>query len=297
MHSLHRIGLSSLFAALHSTATRLLVWVVARHRPPRVRQSPLTHAQKMRALGLLAGAIVHEYSNHLMAIRGFAELLVKGVDADRRARYAATIVRVTEEAATLVSQLSAFRGDRAWHPQALDLNELVVQAMPLIERLIGKGISVELSLGDRVEPVYADHDRLKHVVCNLALDGRDAMHRGGTLTIATGTAEAPNRRLPRGPHVYLRVRNTGGRLDSASPEHIFDPFFAVQEPPHTGRLRLAIVYAIVEQLGGDVVAESEFGKGSTFTVFLPRFDTAASEDRQVLGHTEVQDGTRRSAAL
>jgi PAS domain S-box-containing protein len=233
-------------------------------------EEKLLHAQKLEAVGRLAGGVAHDFNNLLTAIGGYAELLLAGLDEDDPLRSdAQEIARASARAATLTSQLLAFSRRQVLRPEVLDGGEVVAELENLFARLLGS----DVELTTRAEPgclVEADRGQLEQVITNLAVNARDAMPGGGRLSIETRTVERE------GPYVEIAVSDTGSGMDAKTLEHVFEPFFTTKEKGKGTGLGLATVHGIVKQSGGDVLVWSEPGAGSTFRVLLPLATQAAS---------------------
>jgi two-component system, cell cycle sensor histidine kinase and response regulator CckA len=223
----------------------------------------LLHAQKLEAVGRLAGGVAHDFNNLLTAIGGYAEFLVAGFDEDDpRREDALEIVRASGRAAALTGQLLAFSRRQVLHPEVLDVGEVVGGLENLLSRLLGAHVELTTS----AEPgclVEADRGQLEQVITNLAVNARDAMPAGGRLSLEARTIERD------GAYVELTVTDTGHGMDADTLTHVFEPFFTTKSKDEGTGLGLATVYGIVAQSGGDVLVSSEPGAGSTFRVLLP----------------------------
>jgi PAS domain S-box-containing protein len=239
-------------------------------------------AQKMEAVGRLAGGVAHDFNNLLTIISGYSDLLqdqVRGDDAVRG--LLAEITKASERAASLTRQLLAFSRPRVQAPKVLDLNAVVSGIGTLVGRLIGADVHLETRLAAETRPVRADPGQLEQVLMNLAVNARDAMPQGGTLTVETGNAEldgADVRAHPGlrpGPHAVLTVSDTGCGMDEATLAHIFEPFFTTKGDKGSG-LGLATAYGIVSRGGGHIEVASEPGRGTTFRIYLPQAEGRAA---------------------
>ncbi len=234
----------------------------------RAAEDQLRLAQKLDAVGRLAGGVAHDFNNLLTVVLGNAELLSKRVqDADSR-ELVDHIRTAAERAADLTQQLLAVGRRQPRSPRALDLNEVVRGMARMFERVLRADISVEVNLTPEGAPVTADAGQVEQILLNLVVNARDAMPRGGILRLST-------RRLPPGDddtgpgQVVLRVSDDGRGMDTSTQARIFEPFFTTKPPGQGTGLGLAMVYGIVEQTGGHITVESAVGAGSTFTVRLP----------------------------
>jgi PAS domain S-box-containing protein len=253
--------------------------VDARHRAEealRRSEEQLRNSRKMEAIGRVAGGVAHDFNNLLTAITGYAEILLSGgADAALQRKNLEEIRNAAERAAGLTRQLLAFSRKQVLTPKAMDLNRTVGEMDKMIRRLIREDIELVTMLEPRLGEVWADPGQMEQVILNLALNARDAMPRGGQLTIETGnveldglTARAELFLVP-GPYVMLAVSDTGMGMDEEVKAHLFEPFFTTKEGGGQG-LGLSAVYGIVKQSGGTLAVESEIGKGTTIRVFLPR---------------------------
>jgi two-component system, cell cycle sensor histidine kinase and response regulator CckA len=226
--------------------------------------------QKMNAIGQLAGGVAHDFNNLLTVIGGHAALLaVPGLAAEAR-QHAAEIGQATERATALTQQLLAFSRKQVLRPRDIDLNAVVESMERMLRRLIGDEFEIETRLADDLPLVHADPTQLEQVLLNLVVNARDAMPRGGTISIATGRSalEQPHGGNA-GPHAFLSVTDTGVGIDDETREHIFEPFFTTKERGRGTGLGLATVFGVVDQTGGRIEVDSVPGAGSTFTVHLP----------------------------
>ena len=235
-------------------------------------EDQLRQAQKMEAVGKLAGGVAHDFNNLLTAIIGFAELAGDDLPKESRVRESLTqIRRSAEQAAALTRQLLAFGRRQILQLETIDLGEIVRSMEPMLRRLIGEDILIATDLAHGLSPVRADRTQLQQVILNLAVNARDAMPDGGTLTIRTGPGPVygPQGETGANASVMLEVVDTGRGIDPADVEHIFEPFYTTKAFGQGTGLGLSTVYGIAKQSGGDVRVESTPGRGSTFRVLLP----------------------------
>jgi signal transduction histidine kinase/CheY-like chemotaxis protein len=238
-------------------------------------EEQLRQAQKMEAVGKLAGGVAHDFNNLLTAIIGFATLAGDDLPAGSPARDAlAQIRRSAEQAAALTRQLLAFGRRQILQPETIDLGEVVTQLEPMLRRLIGEDIRVVTELAPGLPCIRADRTQVQQVLLNLSVNARDAMPRGGLLTIRTGltTVPAPDNGaadLAPGDYVVLEVTDTGQGIDASMVDRIFEPFFTTKAFGQGTGLGLSTVYGIAKQSGGDVQVRSTPGEGATFRVLLP----------------------------
>jgi PAS domain S-box-containing protein len=239
-------------------------------------------AQKMEAIGRLAAGVAHDFNNLLTVILGFCELLLPDLDrADSRRADVTEIQKAGTRAAGLTRQLLAFSRKEIIEPKLLDLNAIVADIRVLIERLIGEDVKVVLGVGDALAPVMCDRGQVEQIILNLAVNARDAMPTGGTLTIATANVEFseneanPHGGVKAGRYVALSVTDTGTGMTPAVQARLFEPFFTTKGIGKGTGLGLATVHGIVTRYDGSFDVDSELGRGTSFTVYFPRADAAA----------------------
>ncbi|MGC3999927.1 MAG: response regulator [Anaeromyxobacter sp.] len=241
-------------------------------------EQSLRQAQKMEAVGRLAGGIAHDFSNVLAVVLGYADLLLRDLAPDdvRRRECAEGIAEAAHRAVGVTRQLLTLSRKKLLRPEVLSLDKVVRDLHRLLARAIGERIDLQLELAEALPPVMADADQLAQVLLNLAVNARDAMPDGGPLRIRTGEARGPVRDLdlPAGRWVTLAVSDGGVGMSEEVRSRIFEPFFTTKEAG-TG-LGLATVYGIVRQAGGAIRVESRPGAGTTFTVHLPAAGEQAS---------------------
>ena len=225
-------------------------------------EEQLRQAQKMEAVGRLAGGIAHDFNNLLTAISGYSEFLIAGLEDERQRRHAEEIRKAAARAASLTGQLLAFSRRQVLQPRVLDLNHVVSDMDMMLRRLIGEDVELIALLDNDLGAVLADATQIEQVIVNLAVNARDAMPDGGSLTIETANVESDE-----GAFVELLVSDTGVGMTDAQREQLFDPFFTTKEGG-TG-LGLATVYGVVEQSGGTIEVSSAPGMGSSFRIRLP----------------------------
>jgi signal transduction histidine kinase len=233
-------------------------------------------AQKMEALGRLAGGVAHDFNNILTAIQGCADLLLMDLERDDPRRDdAREIKKAAQRAASLTAQLLAFSRQQAVQPRHLDLNASVAELEKMLRRVIGADVAFATELGAGLGTVHADPGQLQQLVVNLVVNASDAMPAGGRLTIATADVPAADAArlgvagLAERRYAVLRVRDSGHGMDAATRARIFEPFFTTKRPGKGTGLGLATVYAVVQQCGGAIDVESAVGIGTTVAVYLP----------------------------
>jgi hypothetical protein len=241
-------------------------------------EAQLVQAQKMEAIGRLAGGVAHDFNNLLGVITGYSELLYKNLQSTGAGHNRLKqIQKAAERAAGLTRQLLAFSRKEVVQPKVLDLNEVVTDIEKMLHRLIGEDVHLVTKLGRDLGRVQADRGQVDQILMNLAVNARDAMPDGGNLWIETSNATLDDAYLRThadvrpGPFVLLSVSDTGHGMDAETLSHIFEPFFTTKGDKGTG-LGLATVFGIAKQNKGHVSAYSEPKRGTTFRVYLPRVD-------------------------
>jgi PAS domain S-box-containing protein len=240
-------------------------------------EEQLRQAQKMEAVGKLAGGVAHDFNNLLTAIGGYAEALLAALPPDGVPHQdALEITRAASRAASLTRQLLAYSRQQILSPSVIDLQQVVDQLGGMLRRLIGEDIRLITQHAAGETFVRVDRGQIEQVILNLVLNARDAMPQGGSLTIATTPVELDEAYarahvgMTAGPHVSLLVQDTGSGMDPATRNRAFDPFFTTKEPGKGTGLGLSTVYGIVKQSGGSVWLDSNLGAGTTVRVYLPR---------------------------
>jgi signal transduction histidine kinase len=249
---------------------------LAWRRESRRQEAELLQAQKMEAIGRLAGGVAHDFNNVLAAIFGYCDLLLEQFSEDdpRRADVQ-EIRRSAERAAALTRQLLAFSRKQILQPRLVNLNDTVRGIQSLIAPLVGADVTLEIRGPRDLWPVRADPGQMEQVLMNLAANARDAMPEGGRLTIETANVEVradPRTRpgLQSGAYVTMSVADNGTGVAEDIRAHMFEPFFTTKDQGKGTGLGLATVYGIVKQSGGSVYVESEEGAGTRFVIYLPR---------------------------
>ncbi len=240
----------------------------------------LRQAQKMEAVGRLAGGIAHDFNNLLTIIIGHSEFLLSrypDVDDPRREE-AEQIKMAGERAATLTQHLLTFSRRQPLQPQFLDLNQTVVNLKKMLPRLLGEDVNLITDLAPGLGQIKVDPSQIEQIIMNLAVNARDAMPRGGKLTIKTTLVDLDEANakqhldLTPGPYIMLTVADTGQGMDAETQNHIFEPFFTTKLVGKGTGLGLATVYGIVEQSGGHIQVDSTPGQGTTFKIYLPQVE-------------------------
>jgi two-component system cell cycle sensor histidine kinase/response regulator CckA len=247
----------------------------------RTLEEQYQQAQKMEAVGRLAGGVAHDFNNLLTVILGYCELLLSELTpADPHHAFVSEMQRAGERAGGLTRQLLAFSRKQIIEPTQLDLNVVTTDMRAMLGRLIGEDVSVVLVLRPNLALVTADRGQVEQIVMNLAVNARDAMPKGGTLTIETANVELDEhyakaqRAVKPGPYVALTMTDTGTGMTPEVQARLFEPFFTTKEVGKGTGLGMATVYGIVTRSGGTVGVYSEIGKGTSFKVYFPRAEPA-----------------------
>jgi two-component system cell cycle sensor histidine kinase/response regulator CckA len=268
-------------------------------------QAQLQQSQRLEVLGQLAGGVAHDFNNLLAVILNYAAFVVEELDSGSQrdltaaSRDVGQIQRAAERATALTHQLLAFARREVVQPQVLNLNDVVTEVRQLLDRTIGEDVVLRTGLAGHLWPVLADTGQMEQVLVNLAVNARDAMSGGGTLTIDTANIMlgadliAEGSPLYPGPHVRLRVSDTGTGMTPEVIEHVFEPFFTTKADGAGTGLGLATVYGIVTQADATIEIRSQPGAGTTFTIMVPVTNevvasTAADgDDQHVVGTGET----------
>jgi len=261
-------------------------------------ESQLFQAQRMEAIGVLAGGVAHDFNNLLTVINGYSDMVSSSLPAgDPLHPLVAEIRKAGDRAISLTRQLLAFSRKQILASQILDLNALVGEAEKMLGRLIGEDIDLSAILAPDLGRVKADPGQMEQVIMNLVVNARDAMPTGGLLTLETRNVHLDpsyvrsHANITPGSYVLLAVTDTGIGMDEATRAQIFEPFFTTKEVGKGTGLGLATVYGIVKQSGGFIEVYSELGRGTTFKIYLPRIDEVPLDEKPALGAHETPTGT------
>ncbi|MEI6861276.1 MAG: ATP-binding protein [Verrucomicrobiota bacterium] len=260
-------------------------------------QEELVHAQRLDAVGRLAGGVAHDFNNLLSVINGYGEILASKPAVRRHAaRELGEVQRAGRHAADLVRQLLAFSRRQALHPRVVSLNRLVRTNADILAKLLLPGQTLTLDLAAEPDRALVDPAQMQQVLLNLVLNARDALARDGEAVIRTRQRDIDprqNRRLtdlPPGRYVVLAVHDNGTGMDEAVRTHLFEPFFTTKEPGKGTGLGLALVYGVVQQSGGHIFVESVPEAGTTFEIFLPAVDDPAPDEAALTAALPVTGG-------
>ncbi len=260
----------------------------------------ILHSQKMEVVEQLAGGVAHDFNNLLMVIGGYASLLLKRLPAKNPShRMVQEIRQATQRATSITRQLLTFSYKQIVQPRQLNLNESVTEVGNISKQLLGKDIQVVKGCAPDLVRVMADPIQIQQALMNLLLNARDAMPKGGTLTLETSNVKLSSARskdfpsVPTGTYAMLVVRDTGTGMTPEVQSHLFEPFFSTKERSKGTGLGLSIVYGIIKQAGGHITVQSRVGKGSTFRILLPEAQAnplavnIPQPDQKPIGGTET----------
>jgi two-component system, cell cycle sensor histidine kinase and response regulator CckA len=236
----------------------------------------LRQAQKLEAIGRLAGGIAHDLNNALTAIAGYTELSLETLADGHPAKPdVQEIRRAAERAESVTRQLLAFSRKQMVQPRVFHLSDSIVNISRMLERLLGDDVELKTAMGQEIPPIYGDPGQIEQAMINLAVNARDAMPEGGRLTMALSLVDVDDafakahRPMTPGKYVELSVTDTGIGMDAKTQEHVFEPFFTTKEVGKGTGLGLATVYGTVKQSGGFIALESQVGRGTTFKLYFP----------------------------
>jgi PAS domain S-box-containing protein len=250
----------------------------------RALEDQFRQAQKMEAVGRLAGGVAHDFNNLLMVISGYAEVILAGLDVDHPLHEKGRAIQLAaDRATTLTRQLLAFSRKQLLELKVVDVNAIVDDMERLLRPLIGENVELGTVRSPEAAHTRADAGQLEQVLMNLVVNAKDAMPQGGKLTIRTQTVIVDERHrggpqfIRPGNYVLLSVSDTGMGMDRETQSRIFEPFFTTKEKGKGTGLGLSTVYGIVKQTGGYVMVQSELGRGTTFHIYLPLTEAAAEQ--------------------
>jgi PAS domain S-box-containing protein len=250
-------------------------------------EEQLRQSAKMEAVGMLAGGIAHDFNNLLTIINGYSHILLNALpEADPNRSAVEQIMKAGERAATLTRQLLSHSRRQVLQPKLLNLNQLLTGMEAMLRRLIGEDIELRFAPGRDIGQVNADPGQIEQVVMNLAVNARDAMPRGGILTIDTTGVEldepyhSTHIAIKPGKYVALAIGDNGSGMDTETLAHLFDPFFTTKAQGQGTGLGMTTVFGIVKQSGGGIEVSSEPGQGTSVKVYLPRIDQPAAVETE-----------------
>ena len=262
------------------------------------------HNRKMEAIGRLAGGIAHDLNNWLTVIMGYAEMLLEEPASASVREGLEEILSASRAATGVTRNLLTFSRKQVVQFQIIDLNQVVSEFHQLVQRIIGENVQVQVDVCPDALPTKADPTQIQQVLMNLAVNARDAMPKGGRLTVRTGLVQLDETTLPganasEGEYAFVLVSDTGIGMSPEVRERLFEPFFTTKESGKGTGLGMAVVYGILKQLGGYITVDSEPGRGTTFTMFFPTADGTApsTEARRLAIATPGADGERSRVLL
>ena len=251
--------------------------------PRKALEAQLMHAQKMEAVGRLAGGVAHDFNNMLTVIAGYNRMILDELSTmDPLRGYAEEILKAADRAGALTNQLLAFSRRQVMQPRIININAVLGQTEKMLRRLIGEDVQLVMSLDKNAGNIKADPNHIEQAIVNLAVNSRDAMPNGGRLTIETGNVQIDENYVKThmgvkpGEFVMIAVSDTGHGMDSATRQNIFEPFFTTKQQGKGTGLGLATVYGMVKQSGGDIWVYSEPGQGTTFKLYFPLVEEPVS---------------------
>jgi len=268
--------------ALDETGNPMKAVVVARDIEDRKHmEDQIRHAQKMEAVGRLAGGVAHDFNNLLTAINGYSDLLLRSLDKmDPRRADVEEIKDTAARAAALTQQLLAFSRRQITNPTVVDINQMLSHLEKMLRRLIGEDIRLKTALAPGLYRVKADMGQMEQVLLNLSVNARDAMPNGGTLEISTqnwDVASDEDDEVPSGAYAKLVITDTGCGMDESTLSHLFEPFFTTKEKGRGTGLGLSTVYGIVQEAGGFIHVTSRPGEGTSFRIYFPMISENVTE--------------------
>ncbi|RKX99918.1 MAG: hypothetical protein DRP55_06540 [Spirochaetes bacterium] len=246
-------------------------------------EQQLILAQKMEALGRLAGGVAHDFNNLLTVIMGYADIaLMKGGIDENTLSYFEEIKKTSKKAADLVSQLLVFSKKQIVMPRVVDINKLVENNKKMLSRVIGENIKLETYLDKNVNKIKADPTQMEQVIMNIIVNAKDAMPNGGIIKIQTGNETCGehdcNNNIDPGEYIYISISDTGCGMSENVKSHIFEPFFSTKTDQKGTGLGLSTAFGIIKQNKGCISVESQKDKGSTFKIYLPAYEGSDVDD-------------------
>lgn len=260
-------------------------------------EEQLVHAQKMEAVGRLAGGVAHDFNNMLTVISGYSRMILDELSPlDPLREYAEEIGKAADRAGAITNQLLAFSRRQVIQPRVVSVNSIVGQTEKMLRRLLGEDVQLTLDLHADVYNIKVDPNQIEQAIVNLAVNARDAMPSGGHISIETGNVHLDENYVKThlgvrpGDYVMIAMTDTGHGMEPATRQRIFEPFFTTKEQGKGTGLGLATVYGMVKQSGGDIWVYSEPGRGTTFKLYFPRVGEGVAENTSGLRDSSVRQG-------
>jgi PAS domain S-box-containing protein len=261
-------------------------------------ESQFRQAQKMESIGTLSGGIAHDFNNLLTVILSYSNSLCEELAGDsKHQREAEQIHQAAERGAALTRQMLAFSRQQVFQLRVVNFNEIIRNLLKMLQRIIGEDIEITTALAEDLKPVKADPGQLEQILMNVSVNARDAMPKGGRLTLETNNVVLDEDFVRQhvgsslGPHVLLTVSDSGTGMDSATQARIFEPFFTTKGPGQGTGLGLAMVYGVVKQSGGSIWVYSKVGVGTSFRIYLPQVQGISEMPAQKKPHTAFNQGS------
>ncbi len=258
-------------------------------------EDKLSQASKLETIGKLAGGISHDFNNQLTVIKGYCDLLLQGMDDEKKKNEALIEIRAAaERSAELTNQLLTFSRRQILTSRVINLNHTIEKLIGPLKRLIGETIDLEFIPSEDLDNVLIDQDRITQAIMNMAVNARDAMPAGGKLTIATENIEIDNyflnsaKDLFNEPNIMLSISDNGIGMESAVVNRIFEPFFTTKDIGQGTGLGLSTVYGFIQQSGGRILVDSKLGEGTTFRIYLPKTDEPLEEKEDAQARAQTK---------
>ncbi|MEI6611042.1 MAG: PAS domain S-box protein, partial [Deltaproteobacteria bacterium] len=291
---------------VHDAAGKIVSYVAVKRdvTPEMVLQRQLLQAQKLESVGRLAGGVAHDFNNLLMVVGGYTSLLMKRLPEEDPGHFMLhEISRAAARGAALTQQLLAFGRKQVVQIRQIQLNTVIEEFENMLKQLLREDIHVVLKLAPDLVPVMGDSNQVGQILMNLMINARDAMPKGGTLTVETSNIDAGSagslgfEALPEGRYAMLSVRDTGVGMSPEVQSHLFEPFYTTKDQGKGSGLGLSIVHGIVKQHGGHIAVQSQVGEGTVFRILLPKSQESFSSGRTSPKRNEKSEGGKETILL